>query len=385
MGRKESVMKSTAEMTKAFLGAGLVLLFAFPLVGHAVAQTCVEAPAELISWWPGDGNANDITDGNDGTLVGGATFASGKVGQAFFLDGIDDFVDAGNEANLHVSGGDFTVDAWVFFNALAHPPGENIEAPPGDMSIVDKMFTSGVNTDGWRLLKQDDNRFWFCLGGGTGNRCGDPDFTVFSTTEATTGVWFHVAVVKSADSFSIYVNGQLEGSKSPVPSFLDTHSANLRIGSYALEGSHLNGLIDEVEIFNRALSMTEIQAIFLAGSQGKCKVVTASIDIKPGSFPNSINPNSQGVIPVAILTTDTFDATTVDPATVLFGATGTETAPVQSALEDVDGDGDIDLILHFNTQNTGIVCGDTSAFLTGETFSGQAIEGSDSIKTVECE
>jgi hypothetical protein len=224
-----------------------------------------------VSWWPGDGNAHDIADGNNGTLMGGATFASGKVGQAFLLDGINAFVDAGNAPNLHVSAGDFTVDAWVFFNALSHPPGANSGAPQGDMSIVDKMSASGVNTDGWRLLKQDDNRFWFCLGGGTGNRCGDPAFTVFSTTRATTGVWLHVAAVKSATSFSIYVNGQLQDSRSPVPSFLDTNSADLRIGSYALEGSHLNGLIDEVEIFNRALFPTEIQAIVAADSAGKCK------------------------------------------------------------------------------------------------------------------
>jgi hypothetical protein len=109
-----------------------------------------------------------------------------------------------------------------------------------------------------------------------------------------------------------------------------------------------------------------------------------AIDIKPGSFPNSINPRSKGVIPVAILTTDTFDATTVEPSTLLFGATGTEAAPVQSALKDVDGDGDIDMVLHFDTQAMGIQCGDTSVFLTAETFSGQMIQGSDSIKTAGC-
>jgi hypothetical protein len=114
------------------------------------------------------------------------------------------------------------------------------------------------------------------------------------------------------------------------------------------------------------------------------RAIGVPIDIKPGSNPNSINPKSQGVIPVAILTTGAFDASTVDPSTVLFGATGTEAAPVQSALEDVDGDGDADMILHFNTQDTGIVCGHTSAALTGETFSGQLIEGSDSIETVGC-
>jgi hypothetical protein len=85
-----------------------------------------------------------------------------------------------------------------------------------------------------------------------------------------------------------------------------------------------------------------------------------------------------------VLTTDTFDASAVDPTTVFFGALGSEAAPVHSALEDVDGDGNTDMILHFRTQATGIVCGNTSASLTGETFSGQAIEGSDSIRTVGC-
>lgn len=205
-------------------------------------------------------------------MSNGATFAPGLSGQAFFLDGIDDFVDLGNASTLHVSAGDFTVDAWVLFNALGHPPGANTGAPQGDMSIVDKMSTSGVNTDGWRLLKQNDNRFWFCLGGGaSGNRCFDSAYTVFSTTRAVTGVWFHVAAVKHASSFAIYVNGVLEDIRSPVPSFLDTNSANLRIGSYVLEGSHLNGLIDEVTLYNRALSAAEIAAIYDAGQAGKCK------------------------------------------------------------------------------------------------------------------
>jgi hypothetical protein len=110
--------------------------------------------------------------------------------------------------------------------------------------------------------------------------------------------------------------------------------------------------------------------------------ITVAIDIKSGSFPNSINPRSKGVIPVAILTTDTFDATTVDPNTIAFGPD--EAFPVHAALKDVDGDGDTDVILHFNTQATGIQCGDTSASLTGETFDGQMIEGSDSIKTTGC-
>ncbi len=284
--RRFNMNKQVKESMKIMLLA-IVLFFLCVAYGQTQLSTTEQAtrlpqaeeiqqpsPSELglVSWWPGDGNTDDIANASHGMLEGGATFAAGQVGHAFLLDGIDDSVDLGNASNLHVSAGDFTVNAWVLFNALSHPPGENLGAPQGDMSIVDKMSTSGVNEDGWRLIKQDDNRFYFCLGGGEqGNQCGWPAYTVFSTTQAVTSAWYHVAVVKNSSSFAIYVNGVLEDEWSPVPSFTDTNSANLRIGSYPLEGAHLNGLVDEVRIYNRALSGDEIQAIFEAGCAGMCK------------------------------------------------------------------------------------------------------------------
>jgi probable HAF family extracellular repeat protein len=108
---------------------------------------------------------------------------------------------------------------------------------------------------------------------------------------------------------------------------------------------------------------------------------TVSIDIKPGGYPNSINPKSKGRIPVAILATDTFDPTTVDPNTIAFGPKSAR--PLQTTREDVDGNGRIDVVFHFSTRDTGIQCGDTSLSLTGETLDG-TIEGSDSIITVGC-
>ena len=105
-------------------------------------------PAGLVGWWPGDGNTDDIADANHGTLEGGATFAAGQVGQAFLLDGIDDSVDLGNASNLHVSAGDFTVDAWVLFNTLTHPPGRTPRRPPG------RYVHSGQNVHQWRQRRR---------------------------------------------------------------------------------------------------------------------------------------------------------------------------------------------------------------------------------------
>ena len=113
--------------------------------------------------------------------------------------------------------------------------------------------------------------------------------------------------------------------------------------------------------------------------------IVVTIDIKPGNFPNSINPKSNGEMTVAILTTTTFNATSVDPLSVKFGRRGATEAHGRSHIEDADSDGDLDLVLHFRTPDTGIACGDTSASLTGETFGGQMIKGADSIKTVGCQ
>ncbi len=165
-------------------------------------------------------------------------------------------------------------------------------------------------------------------------------------------------------------------------------SPNNTPGSFDDRGFFLNGRIDEVELFvGRALDNAEILAIFNAGNAGKCKAMTTvEIAIHPGSFPNanSINPKSKGVIPVAILSTNTFDATTVDPASVKFGPAGAGETHGRGHNEDVNRDGKTDLVLHFHTQDTGIVCGITSVSLTGITFSGQAIKGSASIRTVGC-
>lgn len=117
-------------------------------------------------------------------------------------------------------------------------------------------------------------------------------------------------------------------------------------------------------------------------------VLEVDIDIKPGSDPNSINCNNEkGVIPVALLTTEDFDATTVDHTTVAFeGASEThvdrKTGDFRRHEEDVDEDGDTDLVFHFLFDDTNLTCQSTEATLIGETFDGLAIQGTDAVRMI---
>jgi len=236
-----------------------------------VGPECTQLPSGLVSWWPGGGSAADIAGGNGGTAQPTLSYGAGLVGTAFSLaGGATSYVDVGNRPELQVTGGNFTVETWVRFTTI-----------PNDMSILDKM--SGPNGDGWRLIKQNDNRFWFCLGAADGsNGCtpGAPT-TIQSGTVVTTGVWYHVAAVKSSSEIALYVNGVKEAFK-PLPTFKDTHIANLRLGNSSQFGAYLHGLIDEPSIFNRDLGASEIQFIYLVGSAGKCKPNSQAITMLPG-------------------------------------------------------------------------------------------------------
>lgn len=121
------------------------------------------------------------------------------------------------------------------------------------------------------------------------------------------------------------------------------------------------------------------------GAAGSTDAAVTTIDIKPGSKENPVNPGSNGVIPVAILSTDTFSAPDlVDISTLTFGHSGDEQSLAKCHIEDVDNDGLVDLICHFSTEKTGFVCGDSEGVLKGKTTDTTAFEGRDTVKIVPC-
>jgi hypothetical protein len=109
------------------------------------------------------------------------------------------------------------------------------------------------------------------------------------------------------------------------------------------------------------------------------QATSVEIDIKPGSITNSINLKSRGVVPVAVLTSESFDARTV----LLNSVRCCGASPARWMITDVDSDGDKDLLIHFRTQSlVELNTNSTEAILTGETLDGLQFEGRDSIKIV---
>lgn len=122
-------------------------------------------------------------------------------------------------------------------------------------------------------------------------------------------------------------------------------------------------------------------------SNDRARRAWVPIDVKPRSDPSSINVDKQGVVPVAILSTPDFDATSeVDVDSLRFGRTGDEESLVSCSAtpEDVNDDGYPDLVCHFHTTLTGLQCGDTEAVLTGLLDDGTPFEGQDTVKIVPC-
>jgi hypothetical protein len=125
--------------------------------------------------------------------------------------------------------------------------------------------------------------------------------------------------------------------------------------------------------------------IFIAKAPA-APVTSVTVDIKPGAFPNTINLASKGTVPVAVVSTVEFDAATVDPRTVTLAG-----APVRlhgngapmASLEDANGDGLLDLVVHVEAGSLQIAPGATEAVLRGHTYDGAAIQGTDSIEVIQ--
>ena len=190
-------------------------------------------------------------------------------------------------------------------------------------------------------------------------------------------------------------NNEPEGSEPPGTAIVvEARAADTEAG---LGGQVFEQIVNE-DLFSMFGRFIELRVTLKASPEGASPVLSdirvqphiiyVDIDIKPGSDPNSILcTNNKEVIAVAILTTDDFDATTVDHTTVTFeGASETHvnkrTGEPRRHEMDVDEDGDMDLEFHFRLGDTALTCESTMGMLIGEIYAGIPIEGSDSVRMI---
>lgn len=248
----------------------LGVLLATP--AHSSAQTCVSAPAGIVGWWPGNGNANDAIAGNDGQLAGDATFAAAVVQQGFKLDGAGDYVEVPSSAALQPA--HMSVEAWVRFDDLDTPIVSEFGAA-GLQYIVFKKNSRTFNFEGYALRKERQagiDRLAFSVAdvNGLGG-----DSVAYSDTEVSVGEFYHVVGTYDGAAVKLYVNGALEG-EAAVSVTVDYGDRPLFMGTSGetVFDGKLNGIVDEATVYNRAITAVEVTALHDAGSGGKCASAT---------------------------------------------------------------------------------------------------------------
>jgi len=195
----------------------------------------------LVAYYPFDGNANDVSgSGNNGTENGGVTYKDGVLGKAASFDGIDDYIDVADSETLDINGSGMTISAWVM-------PNQN----DAYHAIVSKYFGEGY------YLRVDPG--------------GKINFYALGTLETNTAVvptgkFTHIVGTFDGTNAFIYANGQLVTSGQtvyPGPGLIRPTDFPITIGAWTIShDKKFNGVIDEVRIYNRYFSKTEIQELY---------------------------------------------------------------------------------------------------------------------------
>jgi len=353
----------------------------------AVAPSAVAQPLPLAFWSFDDGTSptmDDTGNGNDGTLFGPPVYSTDVPaqigsGNSLSFNGTSHYI----ALNMSFTGSgvlpQLTVSVW--FKTTFSATGSialNWAFLDFDRSENFNVYVTGPGT----------------IGFSTTSSAGDIDDMQGATSGLNDGMWHHMAVVYDGSDKLIYVDGVLDGTDSSAHGGLPLGRGPTRYG-FIGDGSeaptfngarnqrYYEGSMDEVAIWDVALTATDIEIIANGGSR---LAINVDIDIKPGSDPNCFNVNGHGVIPVAILGSSTFDVTLVDFTTLLFGGLEVRVRGNKGPLcsfEDSDGDTILDLVCHFEDDSTSWVPGNGNATLLGTLLDTTTeFEGTDSICVV---
>jgi hypothetical protein len=215
----------------------------------------------VAGWW----NGRDIFGTNNAILLGGATDnAPGEVGTAFNFDGTNGYAQIPNAPELNPT--NVTVECWVRFDRL-DSDGTN---PQGNAYLVFKQNTRNNVFEGINLAKHrvtgGDIIVWEV------SSAAGVAVQINSVSFVTTNVWYYVAAVRGSNYTQLYINGQLEAQSSvDFPQNYGNYPLYFGTSGQPAWDRRLAGSLDEVSLYNRALSAGEIAAIYAAGAAGKCQ------------------------------------------------------------------------------------------------------------------
>ena len=232
----------------------------------AAQSSCAPVPVGLVSIYSGDGNALDARSRSNGTIQNNVTYATGKVGQAFNLGGNGDLngngdrVLVGNPAGLQLQ--DFTIETWIKrSSATVVTNSPNAGSPSG-------IFFAYGNQGYAFLIDQTTGKL------GLSNV--NVSQVLSSALTVTDTNWHHVAVTKSGNQIIFFVDGAADAPATYNTTFSFTTNAAIGTRGDAQTDNAFFGLIDELSIYNRALTTAEIAAIYNAGTAGKCKPIATT-------------------------------------------------------------------------------------------------------------
>jgi len=269
-----------------------ILIFVNFFTGFLWAQ--VNLDSGLVAYYKFDGNANDESgNGNDGVIYGANLVEDrfGSQNSAFEFDGIDDYINIGQDSSLRIEGS-VSISAWVNFSEIQEP-------------------LAGIITDGSGFTPR--NYIIYLNHSGLNNGINDSNvsFSVYdnitwtpvtSTDEFNDSLWHHIVGIRNiqSDSSFLYIDGSLDiAILDNTTGQISTSGVDRQIGRYLYNSgadiSYFNGLIDDIRIYNRSLNLNEIDALFNE-TITSIELVNPNLPYKSEllqNYPNPFNPTTK--------------------------------------------------------------------------------------------
>lgn len=209
----------------------------------------------LVAYFPFDGNADDSSgNGNHGQVFGAALIPDrfGHANSAYGFDGVDDYLQTLDSASLNITG-DLTISAWIRTDSAENTP------------IIFSNMLEVSPHDGYSLRLTSEGTVFFMSG----------DLPLIGQSSVITGEWQHVAVVQTGTTASLYIDGALD--ISGIVGVPTTSAVDQTIGASYSPHYFWDGALDDVRVYNRALSLTEIQQLHAVPEPSSAALVTIGI------------------------------------------------------------------------------------------------------------